>query len=396
MGSATKAGASGAGAADAAPPSPAAWLAELAAASAAAAPRIRAHVRRTPLEDSPWLSAAGGCRAWLKLESEQVGGSFKARGAVNKLLSLPPEALAKGLATCSTGNHALAFVHAARAAAAGGARLGPALVYLPRGASAAKVEKLRAAGAALVLHGDDCLDAELEARRVAGERGLVYVSPYNDWEIIAGQGTVAIEILEQLQEEGEDLRLNTCSGGGGGSGGGGPGGAAEAAELVVYIPVGGGGLIGGMAAVLKAALGSRVRVVGCQPAASDVMRQSVAAGRIVAAASGETLSDATAGGIEEGAVTLEPCIAAVDEWVCVSEQEIADAVLSVLTAHSKLIEGAAGCAVAAFWRQRARLAGARAVVLCCGGNVSVEALQAVLARGRVLSPDGGGPADAAG
>ncbi|KAI8462928.1 MAG: tryptophan synthase beta subunit-like PLP-dependent enzyme [Monoraphidium minutum] len=389
MGSATKAGASGAGAADAAPPSPAARLAELAAASAAAAPRIRAHVRRTPLEDSPWLSAAGGCRAWLKLESEQ-------------LLSLPPEALAKGLATCSTGNHALAFVHAARAAAAGGARLGPALVYLPRGASAAKVEKLRAAGAALVLHGDDCLDAELEARRVAGERGLVYVSPYNDWEIMAGQGTVAIEILEQLQEEGEDLRLNTCSsgggrsGGGGGSGGGGPGGAAEAAELVVYIPVGGGGLIGGMAAVLKAALGSRVRVVGCQPAASDVMRQSVAAGRIVAAASGKTLSDATAGGIEEGAVTLEPCIAAVDEWVCVSEQEIADAVLSVLTAHSKLIEGAAGCAVAVFWRQRARLAGARAVVLCCGGNVSVEALQAVLARGRVLSPDGGGAADAAG
>lgn len=221
-------------------------LAELAAHGAAAAARIGPYIRRTPLEPSPWLSAAGSCQAYLKLEvcegcgtvipsqaacfamhpskcegtqcermacahpvactsihkhmrmrpymrcpspprhttpqSEQATNSFKARGAVNKLLALSPAQLDRGLVTCSTGNHALAFVHAVRRVA-GAAALERALVYLPKTASAAKVEKLRARGARLVLHGDDCLDAELEARRVAGERGMVYVSPYNDWEV---------------------------------------------------------------------------------------------------------------------------------------------------------------------------------------------------------------------
>ncbi|GBF99480.1 serine threonine dehydratase [Raphidocelis subcapitata] len=374
--------------------------ADLAAASAAAAVRIAPYIRHTPLEPSPWLSGAGRCVAYLKLESEQATGSFKARGAVNRLLTLPQEQLERGLVTCSTGNHALAFLHAARAVAAGAA-LPRSLVYLPRTASAGKVGKLRARGARITLFGDDCVDTEAEARRVAGERGMVYISPYNDWEVMAGQGTVAMEILQQL-EEAEAAAAGaqpTAAAGGGGAAAAAaePGGpapaddgaaaaaaAAAAAPLVVYVPVGGGGLIGGMAAALKHALGPRVRVVGCSPEASDVMRRSVEAGRIVDAPTGPTLSDATAGGIEEGALTLAPCAACVDEWVNVSEQEIADAMASLLFHHSKLVEGAAGCAVAAFWRQRASLAGARAVVLCCGGNVAVETLREVLERGRVL------------
>lgn len=366
-------------------------IADIAAAARAAAARVAPHVRATPLERSPWLSAAGRCDAFLKLESEQITGSFKARGAVNAVLSLPPEALARGLVTCSTGNHALAFVHAA-AAAGGDALLARSLVYLPRGASAAKVQKLRARGAVIVEHGDDCLDAELEARRVAEARGLRYVSPYNDAAVVAGQGTAAVELLRQLEEEAEKegkAAAVVAGPGGGSSSSSSNGGENDAAELVVFVPVGGGGLIAGVASVLKDALGARVRVVGCQPAASDVMRRSVEAGEIVDAPSGETLSDATAGGIEPGALTLAPCVAAVDEWVCVSEQEIADAMLSVLHHHSKLIEGAAGCAVAAFWRQRRRLAGRRAVVLCCGGNVAAGALRRVLDEGRVLEADGG-------
>lgn len=252
-----------------------------------------------------YVTASGGAGRTEPLAStcahrpKQVTGSFKARGAVNKLLSLPPDQLARGLVTCSTGNHALAFVHAARAAG-GAPALARALIYLPRTASAGKAEKLRARGAALVLHGDDCLDAEVEARRVAGERGLVYVSPYNDYEasgvrqaarscgvcvalsrakcmwlalqdqgcvqmrrhatllitvvgdarpaqVMAGQGTVAIEILEQLQEleelerrrqqqQGQQQEQHQEE-------------DAPGADLVVYIPVGGGGLIGGMAPV---------------------------------------------------------------------------------------------------------------------------------------------------
>lgn len=272
---------------------------------------------------------------------------------------------------------------------------------------------------------------------------------------MAGQGTVALEILQQLAQAtaagGGTAGTHLAAGSSGGSsraGGGEEAGVSGSqADLTVYVPVGGGGLIGGMAAVratscvahgaacmtrsvpllardaqdcmhrggesaaplpmrgacdrmppparpcaaccqvFKHALGARVRVVGCQPAASDVMRQSVLAGRIVDAPSGDTLSDATAGGIEEGAITLEPCMAAVDEWVTLSEGEIADAMLSMLHHHSKLVEGAAACALAAFWRQRRQLAGRRAVVLCCGGNVATGALARVLAEGRVLHAD---------
>lgn len=121
-----------------------------------------------------------------------------------------------------------------------------------------------------------------------------------------------------------------------------------------------------------------VQVIGCQPAVSDVMRQSVAAGRVVEAPSGETLSDATAGGVEPGSITLQPCIDCVDEWLTVTEEEIADALLGMLQHESRLVEGSAACAVAAFLKTRGRWQGKHVVLIACGGNIGLEDLRSVV------------------
>ncbi|KXZ41417.1 hypothetical protein GPECTOR_480g416 [Gonium pectorale] len=370
---------------------------------------MRPFVRHTPLEPSPWLSglaaaaangrgagqdaaacasasagqehsppaacppqqpsAAAPCRVALKLESEQHTGSFKVRGALNKLLSLSPEAIAPGVFTASTGNHALAVLFAAAALSAAARE--------PDGSSSSSrkaLAKLRSLGGHLVLHGNDCLQSETAAREAAAAAGAVYVSPYNDPWVMAGQGTVALELLTARRRG----RLDA-----------------------VLVPVGGGGLIGGVAAVLKAA-DPGIRVIGCQPAASCVMARSVAAGAVqpeydcaadrdgdpdaaaaaAAAATEGTLSDATAGGVEYDSVTLQPCMDCVDEWVTVGEGEIAEAMADMLEHHSKLIEGAAGCAVAAFKRLAARLAGQWVVLVVCGGNVALPTLRRALDMAR--------------
>ena len=329
----------------------------------AAANAIYSAVFETPLEPAPWLADAvtagrrdsGPCCVHLKMETRQASGSFKARGAAHKLLGLSREELERGVVASSTGNHALAVVHAAGAAARAAGLLRPRLtLYLPTTASPAKLAKLRAAGAEVVLHGVDCVEAEAEARRVAAQRGQVYVSPYNDLKVGGGEGGGegcggVVRCLPPTWLAGwlvEQGRLPDALAGCLGrndlpspppaltSPPPHPGVPAPAAVQVaggqgtlglellmqierghldtIYIPVGGGGLASGVAAVLKAA-DPDIHVVGCQPEASDVMRRSVAAGRVVAVPWRETLSEATAGGLEEGAVTLEPCTRFVDE-----------------------------------------------------------------------------------
>ncbi|KAK9833557.1 hypothetical protein WJX81_005844 [Elliptochloris bilobata] len=250
-----------------------------------ASKRIYAGVHKTRLLPSAWLSQNSSGKVLLKLESEQVTGSFKARGAMNKVLSLSQEQLSAGLVTCSTGNHALAFLNAcSRLDNKDSGRPDAApLVYLPENASAGKAAKLAALGARLVRVGGDAVEAEIAARSEAERLGAIYVSPYNDPAVAGGQGTIALELLAEIDH------LDA-----------------------VFVPVGGGGMISGIAAVLKEAAPA-VHIVGCQPSASDVMRRSVDAGRIVEHPSLPTLSDGTAGGVEEGAITLEPCMRLVDE-----------------------------------------------------------------------------------
>lgn len=300
--------------------------------------RIRRYVRETPLEPSPDLSSAVGAHVLLKLENLQITGSFKLRGAMSRLLALTPEERACGVIAASTGNHGLAVAHAARLL-----RI-PCMVFVPETVRPDKADVLRREGVGVEALGRDCVETEVAAREEAKARGQVYVSGYNDIEVIGGQGTIAIELMREM-----------------------------GSVTFVFAAVGGGGLVSGVGGFLKSGR-KPVVVVGCQPERSPVMRESVKAGRIVTLAAGPTLSDATAGGVEPGAITFDLCRALVDEWVVVAEEEIRAAMKLIFERHRLVIEGAAGVAVAGLLRMReaiARTPGANAVVIICGGNVDM-------------------------
>ena len=307
----------------------------------AAERRIRPHTVETPVQPSPALSEACRAEVIVKAEHEQATGSFKLRGAFNKLLTLPEDDRRRGVVAASSGNHGAAVAYACQAL---GIR---ATVYVPEGASSAKVGKIRAKGAEVVHFGTDGLDTELEARRVAVETGRTYVSPYNDVAVMAGQGTLAVELLRQA------------------------GGLSR-----VYVAVGGGGLIGGMASYL-AEVAPGVRVIGALPEASPVMAASVAAGHVVEMPTLPTLSDGTAGGMETDSVTFEVCRTLVHEWVTVSEDEIAGAMRLWARHHDGEIDGAAGVAIAACLRDAGRSGGGTAAIVICGGNIAPERWSAV-------------------
>jgi len=314
---------------------------DLRAEVVAAHGRIAPYVRETPVEESPHLGG-GVSRVHLKLENLQRTGSFKLRGAMNKLLALDEGTRARGVVAASTGNHGAAV-------AWGAAALGcPALVFAPRGAPSAKLDGVRAYGAEVRLVGDDCLQAEAAARAHARASGATYVSPYNDALVVAGQGTLALELARQLE------RLDA-----------------------VFVAVGGGGLIAGVGGYLKA-VAPGVEVVACSPRNSAVMHASLAAGRILDLPSEPTLSDGTAGGVEAASITFELCRAVIDDFVLVDEDAIAAAVRTVVARHHTLIEGSAGVAVAAFLARRERYAGKDVAVVLCGANVDPRVLKDLL------------------
>jgi threonine dehydratase len=308
----------------------------------AADSRIRPFTRETYLERSPYLSEAGGADVWVKCEHLQHTGSFKARGAMNKVLALTDEERAAGVVTASTGNHGLAVARAAREVGVA------ALVFVPVTADQGKVAAIGSLGAEVRTHADDSGETEVYARAYAAEHAMAYVSPYNDPLVIAGQGTVGLELTRQL-------------------------GQFDA----VFVALGGGGLISGVAGYLKS-VGRAASVVGCSPENSAVMIRSVKAGRILDLASLPTLSDGTAGGVEAGAMTFDLCRTLVDTYVTVSEDAIRDALRGFVAGHRQLIEGSAAMAIASFLDARARWLGARVVIVLCGGNISAETLRAVL------------------
>ncbi len=304
--------------------------------------RIRPYVRETPVELSLPLSEMGQSRVFLKLENIQHTGSFKLRGAMNKLLTLSPSQRAGGVVTASSGNHGAAVAYALSRLVARG------LIVVPETASSTKVDMIRRYGAEVLFHGNDSVVSETYARHLAEERGLPYISPYNDPAIVAGQGTIGLELARQVTP-----------------------------IDAVFVTVGGGGLISGIAGYLKTVYPG-VQIIGCLPENSPVMAESVRAGHVVEMESLPTLSDGSAGGIEADAITFDLCRTLVDDYVLVSEAEIADAIRIVVDGHHMLIEGAAGVAVAGYLRQRDAFPGGNVVVVLCGANISREALRAIL------------------
>lgn len=301
--------------------------------------RIAALVRRTPFLPSSALTHRHGQRVALKLETLQETGTFKVRGAANKILSLPQEQRARGVVTASTGNHGRAVSHVAR-------ELGMrAVVCISERVPQNKVEALRQAGAELVVEGQGQDEAAERALALQDEQALTMIHPFDDPLVIAGQGTIGLEMLEELPQ------LDT-----------------------VLVPLSGGGLISGVALALKSRA-PRLRVVGVSMQRSPVMYHSLQAGHPIQMSEQETLADSLLGGIGlQNQYTFDLVQELVDDLILVSEEEIAQAMIFLLREEHVVVEGAGAVGVAALLADKVDGANSNIGVVISGGNVALETL----------------------
>jgi threonine dehydratase len=313
----------------------------------AARARIRDRIYLSPCARSETLSRLTGTTALLKLENLQMTGAYKERGALNKLLVMPPAERERGLIAASAGNHAQAVAYHA-------GRLGvKATIVMPEATPIMKVANTRAHGARIVLHGANYDEAYAEARRLEHVEQLTFLHPFDDPDIIAGQGTVALEVLEQ------DPELDA-----------------------IIVPIGGGGLVSGIAVAVKA-LRPGAKVIGVETEMLPCMLQAVDAGRPVTLEGANTIADGIAVK-RAGDLTLEHVKKYVDEIVTVSEEEIASAILYLLEREKTVVEGAGAVGVAALMQHKVRgLEGRRVVSIVSGGNIDVNLVARVIERGLV-------------
>ncbi len=312
----------------------------------AALGRIRDAIRVSPCTDSEAFSALTNNSIFLKLDNQQRTGAFKERGALNKLLTLTGEERARGVIAASAGNHAQGVAyHAGRH----GVR---ARIVMPLTTPLTKVSSTRAYGADVVLHGANYDEAYEKAVEQSREEGFTLVHAFDDDAVIAGQGTLGLEILQQHPD----------------------------IEAIV-APIGGGGLIGGIACAVKET-NPAVRVFGVQPARIPSMKLAVAEGRPVTLSPAKTIADGIAVR-RAGERTLPLVQKYVDDIVTVEEEEIANAILLLLEREKTLAEGAGAAAIAAVLNHKLPLKGRKVAVLVCGGNIDVTLLARIIERGLV-------------
>lgn len=306
--------------------------------------RIAGHVRETPLDRSAFLGDLSGGEVRLKLENQQLTGSFKVRGALNRILKLTPEERRRGVITASSGNHAQGVGYAARMLDM------DATIVVPSETPNVKREAIRRYGVKLIVHSGDYDEAERYARKLEAEEGRVFVSAYNDLDIVAGQGTIGLEVTEAWPE-----------------------------MDVVLVPVGGGGLISGIGCAIKG-VDSGIQVLGVQSVASPVMYESLREGRIVEMELDESIAEGLYGGIEEGSVTFDLCRRYVDEIVLVQEEMILEAMGRLLKHQHQVVEGAGAVGVAAIMEDPKRFKDRRVGVVVSGGNVEADLLKEALSK----------------
>lgn len=308
--------------------------------------RIRGAIYLSPCARSENFSQLTGNSVFLKLDNLQRTGAFKERGALNKLLTLSPIERKRGVIAASAGNHAqgLAY-HAGRHGI-------HAQICMPLTTPLVKVSATRAYGADVVLHGANYDDACEEAVRRSIAHDLTFVHPFDDDAVIAGQGTLGLEILEQHPE-----------------------------IEVIVAPIGGGGLIGGIGCAVKEK-SPKVRIIGVQPARLPSMKVAIAEGKPVTLSPAATIADGIAVR-RAGERTLPLVQKYVDEIVTVDEEEIANAILLLLEREKTLAEGAGAAAIAALINHKVSLVGKKVAVLVCGGNIDVTLLARIMERGLV-------------
>ena len=310
----------------------------------AAAARIAGAVERTPFLPSRTLSRLTGCEVFLKFENLQFTASFKERGALNKLLSLTPEERRRGVIAMSAGNHAQAVAYHA-------ARLGiPAVIVMPRGSPNTKIKNTRVHGAEVVLEGESLADAGRHAHERARRDNLVFVHPYEDEHVIAGQGTVGLEMLEAVP----DLDR-------------------------LVVPVGGGGLISGIALAAKS-LRQQIRIFGVESKTYPSMNQRLAGQPVKVG--GDTIAEGIA--VKDVGDTAFGIIRRlVEEVLVVDEETIERAVVALIEIEKTVAEGAGAAALAALLQTPERFAGSRVGLVVSGGNIDSRVLASVLMRGLV-------------
>ena len=258
------------------------------------------------------------------------------------MLTLSQSERESGIYGASTGNHGAAVAYACQKLEV------PCVIYVPEKSSDAKLANMKSYGAEIRVFGKDCMDGELKAREVSDTTGGVYLSPYNDPEVVNGQGTIGWEIESQC--DGLDA---------------------------VIVSVGGGGLISGVAGYLKA-IWPDIEVVAASPANHAVMIRSLEAGEIIKIDPVPTISDGTAGGVEEGSITFEMCQQFVDHTVLLTEDEINNGIIQLMEKERVLVEGAAGTAIAALIKMKDQLKDKRVGIVICGRNISLDVLRKIL------------------
>lgn len=314
----------------------------------AARVRIAGRVRTTPCARSRFLSEATGANVFLKMENLQLMGSFKERGACNRLLQLTPEERRRGVIAASAGNHALGVAYHARALGV------PATIVMPRTSPLVKVMDTRALGATVEQVAGGYDDAFEVATRRARDRGLVVIHAFDDPHVLAGQGTLGLEILEQVP-------------------------TVEA----VLTAVGGGGLVAGVATAVKATRPT-VRLIGVQTEAMPAMQAALRDGHPVRIETTRTIADGIAVGLV-GALPFAAVTRLVDEVVTVDDEEIAEAILTLLEKEKTVAEGAGAAPLAALIHRELGLVGQTVVVVVGGGNIDVNVLSRIIDRGLVKS-----------
>ncbi|MGH6624698.1 MAG: threonine ammonia-lyase [Burkholderiaceae bacterium] len=310
----------------------------------AAAQRLAGHVENTPCLHSRTLSQICGAEVYLKFENLQFTASFKERGALNKLSLLSPAARAKGVIAVSAGNHAQGVAYHAQ-------RLGiPAVIVMPRFTPMVKIERTRGFGAEIVLTGDTFDDAKLQANALAIQRGLTMVHPYDDADVIAGQGTIALEML-----------------------------AAHPQLDCLCVAIGGGGLISGVAIAARA-IRPGIDIVGVQtdqfPSMYATFKNIDMPSAVATLAEGIAVK-------EPGALTREIVRRTVDDVVLVSEGDIEQAIVMLLEIEKTVVEGAGATGLAALMRHRERFVGRKVGLILCGGNIDPMVLADIIERGMV-------------
>jgi threonine dehydratase len=322
---------------------------QAAAKTRAVSGSVHDHAVVTPLTVLTAATEECGTEILLKCEHQQKTGSFKVRGALAKLLSLTDDQRDRGVIAASSGNHGLGVAYALSALG------GTGIVCVPGHASPVKVAAIRRYGAEVRVMGHEAAETESLARRLAAQEEMSYISPYNDLDVIAGQGTIGEEIVQQLDGRAVDA---------------------------VVVAVGGGGLISGVGAAIKSAQPG-VRIIGASPANDAAMAASVRAGEVVQVDALPTISDGTAGGVEEGSITLPLCTELVDEWALIQEPDIHAALRFMIDTEHQLVEGAAAMAIAAGLTAGLTAGhnsrGQAIVIVSCGANISAATLAEAIA-----------------